>query len=80
MRALTPSEMVFLYKFTKSAMFVVGIALVGYGIWWLVDPIVFHLNSPLWLIGIFPVYVGAMLVLIALAMKEDWFTNARKYW
>ena len=72
--------MVFLYKFTKGAMFVIGIVLVGYGIWWLVDPIVFHLKSPLWLIGIFPVYVGAMLMLIALAMKEDWFTNARKYW
>jgi uncharacterized membrane protein HdeD (DUF308 family) len=81
MKALTNTEMVMLYKFTKSSMIAGGIFLLGYGSWWLVGPIVTQASSnPLWLFGIFPLYVGAMLILVALAMKEDWFTNARRYW
>jgi uncharacterized membrane protein HdeD (DUF308 family) len=81
MKALTTTEMVMLYKFTKSSMIAGGIFLLGYGAWWLVGPILTQAASnPLWLFGIFPLYVGAMLILVALAMKADWFTNARRYW
>jgi hypothetical protein len=81
MKALTPAEMVMLYKFTKSSMIAGGVFLIGYGAWWLLGPFLLGTASdPLWLFGIFPLYVGAMFILIALAMKEDWFTNARRYW
>jgi uncharacterized membrane protein HdeD (DUF308 family) len=80
MRALTSSEMALLYKFTKATMIVGGVILLGYGAWWLSSPIIYHTNAPLYIFGIFPIYVGAMVILIALAMKEDWFTNARRYW
>ena len=80
MRALTSDEMTLLYRFTKTAMFVGGAILLGYGVWWLSSPIIFHTSNPIYLFGIFPLYVGVMIILIALAMKEDWFTNARRYW
>ncbi len=80
MRALTPSEMVLLFKFTRSAMIAGGVILLGYGAWWLTSPFIYRTDSPLYLFGIFPLYVGAMIILISLAMKEDWFTNARRYW
>jgi uncharacterized membrane protein HdeD (DUF308 family) len=79
-RALTTSEMALLYKFAKSSMIVAGIVLLGFGSWWLLVPIIYHASAPLYLFGIFPIYIGAMIILIALAMKEDWFTNARRYW
>lgn len=69
-----------LYKFARAGMIAGGLFLLGYGSWWLVSPILLHYSNPLYLFGIFPVYVGAMLILIALAMREDWFTNARRYW
>ena len=80
MRAFTSNEMILLYRFTKTAMIAGGVILLGYGAWWLASPFVFHTSDSLYLFGIFPVYVGAMVILIALAMKEDWFTNARRYW
>ncbi|MDH2901272.1 MAG: hypothetical protein PXY39_09895 [archaeon] len=81
MKALTSSEMILLYKFTRSAMLAGGLILLGYGAWWLSIPFIYHAsNTPLYLFGIFPIYVGSMIILIALAMKEDWFTNARRYW
>jgi uncharacterized membrane protein HdeD (DUF308 family) len=72
--------MALLYKFTKSSMIVAGFILLAYGTWWLSFPIIRHDITPLYLFGIFPIYVGAMIILIALAMKQDWFTNARRYW
>ena len=73
--------MVLLYKFTKSSMFALGLGLLGYGAWWISSPFILRVPAgPLWFFGIFPIYVGAMIILIALAMKEDWFTNARRYW
>lgn len=81
MRAFTSSEMMQLYRFTKSLMLTGGAILLGYGTWWLASPLILHVTTDtLWLFGIFPIYVGAMLILIAIAMKEDWFTNARRYW
>lgn len=81
MRILTSREMILLYKLTKTAMFLGGIVLLGDGAWWLATPYLLRIASgPLWLFGIFPMYVGSMLILVALAMKEDWFTNARRYW
>jgi hypothetical protein len=81
LRVLTSAEMVLLYKFTKGSMFAIGLGLLGYGIWWLASPFILDIpGGSLWFFGIFPIYVGAMIILIAFAMKEDWFTNARKYW
>jgi uncharacterized membrane protein HdeD (DUF308 family) len=79
-RALTSREMALVYKFAKISMMVGGIILLGYGVWWLSEPIINRTGDPLYLFGIFPVYLGSMIILIALAMKEDWFTNARRYW
>lgn len=72
--------MVFLYKFTKGISIAIGVSLIGFGSWVLIDTLVFGVANSLWLIAIFPIYIGAMLILVALAMREDWFTNARKYW
>jgi len=69
-----------LYKLAKSSMIVGGLGLLAYGLWDLLSPIFSRTYSSLYLFGIFPIYVGAMLILIAIAMKEDWFTNARRYW
>ena len=80
LRAFTTREMTALYQLTRTFMFGGGLALVGYGSWRLANPLILHVSDPLWLFGIFPAYVGAMLILISLAMKEDWFTNTRRYW
>ncbi|MHB1907517.1 MAG: hypothetical protein ACYCQJ_01445 [Nitrososphaerales archaeon] len=72
--------MTVLYQLTRSSMFLGGMILIGYGSLRLSNPFVLHISDPLWLFGIFPIYVGAMLILVSLAMKEDWFTNARRYW
>ena len=75
MRAFTTKEMTMLYRLTKSSFIIGGIILIVYGSSDFFQPVVDgHL------FGIFPIYVGAMLILIAAAMKEDWFTNARGYW
>lgn len=66
-----------LYRLTKSGFIIGGIILIVYGSWDFFQPVV---GGQLSLFGIFPIYVGAMLILVAAAMKEDWFTNARRYW
>ncbi len=80
MRAFTSSEMIMLYRVARTCFFVGGAGLLTYGAWFLVYPTVYHVNNPLALVGILPIYIGGMLILVAAAMKEDWFTNARRYW
>jgi hypothetical protein len=58
----------------------VGGGLVGYGLWYFVTRYLSNPSSPSFWLGMLPTYLGAMLLLAATAMKEDWFTNARKYW
>ncbi len=77
LRAFTTKEMGNLYRLTKAIFVFGGIILIAYGSWDLLQPFA---NGQISLFGIFPLYVGAMLILIAAAMKEDWFTNARRYW
>lgn len=68
-----------LYKISRFIFVATGIILIVYG-----SSILSHLflvaNAGISLIGIFPIYVGGMLLIVAAAMKEDWFTNTRKYW
>jgi uncharacterized membrane protein HdeD (DUF308 family) len=68
-----------LFKISRLIFIAAGIILIVYG-----SSILSHLflgaNAGISLFGIFPVYVGGMLLIVAAAMKEDWFTNARRYW
>jgi uncharacterized membrane protein YvlD (DUF360 family) len=80
MRALTTKEMVVLYRATRGCLLVGGAVMLVGGLWYFVTPILFHLNNPLTALGLFPAYIGGMLIIVAAAMKEDWFTNARRYW
>jgi hypothetical protein len=80
MRALTTREMALVYRVTRSTFFAGGSVLLAIGLWYVASPIVYHVDNPLIALGIFPMYIGGMLVLLGAAMKEDWFTNARRYW
>jgi|GEM_PF-1738940 cytochrome c biogenesis protein CcdA len=80
MRALSREDKIRLYRFTKTVTFVLGTGLLIYGSWLLVSQRISEPERLSSWFGIFPIYVGAMLVLVGAAMKEDWFTNARKYW
>jgi hypothetical protein len=80
MRALSTQEMVMVFRLTRSCLFAGGAGLFGFGLWYVLEPMIYNVGNPLSSLGIFPIYVGGMLILIALAMKEDWFTNARRYW
>jgi hypothetical protein len=80
MRPLEHREKTALYKFTKGILISLGVFLIIYGGWYvgyglLQDP---H-NSQYWF-GIFPAYVGSMMILISLAMRIEWFTDARRFW
>jgi len=80
MRALTTKEMTALYRVTRGCLLATGVFLLAGGLWYFATPIIFHLNNPLTALGIFPAYIGGMLIIVGAAMKEDWFTNARRYW
>jgi hypothetical protein len=80
MRVLTPKEMIRVYHFTKGTLVAAGLFLIGYGGWDIINSFLLSQSGSHGWFGIFPCYVGAMLILISLAMKEDWFTNARRYW
>lgn len=69
-----------LYRFAKVAVAFGGSVLVAYGLWLMTRPFFFPDVGPGFWFGLFPLYLGAMMILVSLAMKEDWFTNARKYW
>ncbi|MHB8565778.1 MAG: hypothetical protein ACYC7D_06135 [Nitrososphaerales archaeon] len=80
MRRSLEIDMRSLYRFAKTIFASAGVAIIAYGIWFLGSPLLFSQDNPDSWFGIFPLYLGAMMILLSLAMKEDWFTNARKYW
>jgi len=79
LRVLAREEKIRLYKFVRAAAAIFGAALVIFGTWELVSSLLANPRNLSSWFGIFPVYVGAMILLIAAAIKEDWFTNARRY-
>jgi uncharacterized membrane protein HdeD (DUF308 family) len=80
MRSLSTKEMVLVFRVARSCFFGGGSVLLVFGAWYLASPLVYHVDNPVALLGIFPIYIGGMLILVAFAMKEDWFTDARRYW
>ena len=73
-------EMRRLYRFTRATLVVAGVFLAVYGAWFLVDTFLADPENAGYWLGVLPIYIGCMMILLSFAMKEDWFTNARKYW
>jgi hypothetical protein len=69
-----------LYKFTKAVLAVTGSSLVLIGGWYLSGGLDGAERNPAFWFGIFPAYVGVMLILISLAVKIEWFTDTRRFW
>ena len=80
MRPLELAEKKALYRFTKTMVALVGIFLVGLGGWYLATGLLGLDRTGGFWIGIFPAYVGSMMILISLAMRIEWFTDARRFW
>ncbi|HZW57832.1 MAG TPA: hypothetical protein VFF30_16200 [Nitrososphaerales archaeon] len=80
MKAFGRVEMRRLYRFTKATLLVFGGLLIAYGTWFFLGSLLSNPDDGAFWLGILPIYVGSMMIIISLAMKEDWFTNARKYW
>ena len=80
MRALELRKKKALYSFTKVVLVVVGVVLVVSGCWYLVSQYLEAPNNPEFWFGLFPAYIGAMMILISIAMKLEWFTDARRFW
>ena len=80
MRALELRKKKALYSFTKVVLVVVGAVLVVSGCWYLLSQYLAAPNNPEFWFGLFPAYIGAMMILISIAMKLDWFTDARRFW
>ena len=80
MRPLELAEKKVLYRFTKTTLALAGIFLVGLGGWYLATGLLGLDRTGVFWIGIFPAYVGAMMILISLAMRVEWFTDARRFW
>ena len=80
MRALELNKKKALYSFTKVVLAIVGVALVISGCWYLVSQYLVAPNNPEFWFGLFPAYIGAMMILISIAMKLEWFTDARRFW
>lgn len=80
MRPLELAEKKALYRFTKSVLAVAGTFLIILGGWYLTSGLLGRDPSGQFWIGIFPAYVGSMMILIALAMRIEWFTDARRFW
>jgi len=73
-------EMRRLYRFTRATLVGAGVFLAAYGAWFFVSTFLTDSKNAAYWLGILPIYLGCMMILVSLAMKEDWFTNARKYW
>lgn len=69
-----------LYSFTKTALVIIGVFLIIYGCYFAISQFFTVPSSPQFWFGVFPAYVGAMMILISMAMKLEWFTNARRFW
>jgi hypothetical protein len=80
MRPLELKEKRQLYRFTKVLMVALGIALIAYGGWFFAINFIGDAHNLEYWFGIFPAYLGSMLILVSLAMKVEWFTDARRFW
>jgi len=80
LRPLELGEKKTLYKFSKAILVLAGATLIFYGGWYLVDGLLQSPHSSQYWFGIFPAYVGSMMILISLAMRIEWFTDARRFW
>lgn len=80
MRPLELSEKKTLYKFTKAVLIILGLLLLALGAWYLANGLLGAERDPEFWFGIFPAYIGVMMILISLAMRIEWFTDARRFW
>jgi hypothetical protein len=80
MRPLELKEKRQLYKFTKVLVIVLGVSLIAYGGWFFAINLFQDPSNLQYWFGIFPAYLGSMLILVSLAMKVEWFTDARRFW
>ncbi len=80
LRPLQLREWKALYRFTKIVLFLCGAFLIAYGFWIIVSGLFLSTYSSGYWFGIFPLYVGSMMVLFGIALKLEWFTDARRFW
>ncbi len=80
MRPLEPDEKKALYKFTKTVLMIAGAFLAIYGAYLIITGLFFNGGGQQSLFGIFPAYMGSMMILVSLAMQIEWFTDARRFW
>ena len=80
MRPLELGEKKALYRFTKVLLVFSGIFLIALGGWYLAGGFIGSGHTADFWFGIFPAYIGVMMILISLAMRIEWFTDARRFW
>lgn len=80
MRPLELEEKRTLYRFTKLVLVISGVFLLGLGVWYLAGGLLGSVHAPQFWFGIFPAYVGVMMILVSLAMRIEWFTDTRRFW
>ncbi|MCL4518230.1 MAG: hypothetical protein M1587_03440 [Thaumarchaeota archaeon] len=80
MRPLEQREKESIYKFSKGTLFAAGVFLIAFGAWYFVTYLISDPHNPQYWFGIFPAYLGSMMVLFGFAMKLEWFTDARSFW
>jgi hypothetical protein len=73
-------EKVILYRITKSVLIVSGVLLILLGGYYLSFGVLGAGRSPQFWFGLLPAYMGTMMILLSLAMRIEWFTDARRFW
>lgn len=79
-RPLGEPEKKRIYRFTKNTLLLFGVVLFLYGVWFLISGYIASPDNPSFWFGLFPAYVGFMMILVSIAMKLEWFTDARRFW
>jgi hypothetical protein len=69
-----------LYRLAKLMLMAVGAVLIAYGGFILFSGLFLGPQNGQYWFGIFPIYLGSMMILISLAMKVEWFTDTRRFW
>jgi hypothetical protein len=80
LRPLEFGEKKTLYRFSKVILILAGASLIVYGGWYVGYGLFESPHSTQSWFGIFPAYIGSMMILISLAMRIEWFTDARRFW
>ncbi len=80
MRPLELREKKALYKFSKILLTIFGFFLILYGGWYFISQFLASPHDMQFWFGIFPMYIGSMMLLISVAMKVEWFTDMRRFW